>query len=106
MTPASQSGRPETDLARQVAERAARRAHWLAHGERSLAQNLAMIGALGWLVVTPTLAGVFLGRWLDRRLHGGLFWTGALLMSGLVLGCALAWRRVREIEGEDHHDTR
>lgn len=91
----------ETKLARSVGRRAARRAFWLAHGERSLARNLAMIGALGWLIITPTLAGVFLGRWLDRRFASGIFWTGALLMAGLTVGCLIAWRRVEEIQKED-----
>lgn len=91
----------EGELPASVGRRAARRAFWMAHGERSLARNLAMIGALGWLVVTPTLAGVFLGRWLDRRLASGVFWTGAFIVAGLALGCWLAWRRVGEIERED-----
>ena len=47
------------------------------------------------------LAGVFLGRWLDRRFDAGIFWTGALLVVGLVAGCAVAWRRVQEIQRED-----
>ena len=91
----------EARLARSVERRAARRAFWLAHGERSLARNLAMIGALGWLVVTPTLLGVFLGRWLDGQFGSGLLWTGALLTVGLVLGCLIAWRRVEQIQRED-----
>ena len=73
----------------------------MAHGERSLAQNLAMIGALGWLVVTPTLAGIFAGRWLDHHFAAGIFWTGALIVAGLALGCSLAWRRIQEIQRED-----
>jgi ATP synthase protein I len=101
MTPARSPIPDDADLARSTGRRAARRAYWLAHGERSLARNLAMIGALGWLVVTPTLAGVFLGRWLDHRLGSGIFWTGGLLTAGVALGCALAWRRVKEIERED-----
>ena len=103
MTPSPAKPTPDADaeLTKSVAQRAARRAFWLAHGERSLAQNLAMIGALGWLVVTPTLAGVFLGRWLDHRLGTGIFWTGALIVAGLAIGCALAWRRVQEIQRED-----
>ncbi len=40
---------------------------WQREGERSIGQNLAMIGALGWTIVTPTLLGIFAGRWLDRR---------------------------------------
>lgn len=64
--------------------------------ERSLAENMAMVGALGWLIVIPTLLGTWLGRWLDRRYDTGLTWTGALLTAGLVLGCWLAWRRMHE----------
>jgi ATP synthase protein I len=88
-------------FAREVGRRAAWRAAWLRSGERPLARNLAMIGALGWLVVTPTLAGVFLGRWLDQRLHTGILWSGALLTLGVALGCAVAWRRVRQLEREE-----
>lgn len=87
--------------ASEVGRRAARRAFWLRHGERSLARNLAMIGALGWLVVTPTVGGLFVGRWLDRAFTGGIFWTGAFLVLGLGLGCWLAWRRVEDIQRED-----
>lgn len=94
-------GDVESALQRAVAQRAKRRAFWQTHGERSLAQNLAMIGALGWLVITPTLAGVFLGRWLDRRFDVGIFWTGALLTAGLATGCVIAWRRVQQIQRED-----
>jgi ATP synthase protein I len=100
-SPPSPPGGEKGDLVHSVGRRAARRAFWVAHGERSLARNLAMIGALGWLVVIPTLAGVFFGRWLDQRLHAGIFWTGALLMVGVTLGCILAWRRVQEIRKED-----
>ncbi|HTY65758.1 MAG TPA: AtpZ/AtpI family protein [Alphaproteobacteria bacterium] len=72
-------------------ERLERRAH---EGERSIGQNLAMIGALGWTVVLPTLAGIFLGRWLDRHFASGIFWTLGLLTLGLAAGCTLAWKRM------------
>lgn len=103
MTPSPDNPSPDADarLVRSIAQRAARRAFWQSHGERSLAQNLAMIGALGWLVVTPTVAGLFLGRWLDRRFDAGIFWTGALLTIGIAAGCAIAWRRIQEIQRED-----
>ncbi|QUD89535.1 AtpZ/AtpI family protein [Phenylobacterium montanum] len=103
MNPPTAKPAPDTDtkLMQSVAERAARRTFWLTHGERSLARNLAMIGALGWLVITPTLVGVFLGRWLDRLFKAGIFWTGALIVAGLTLGCWLAWRRIEEIQRED-----
>ncbi len=78
-----------------VRKRRERREQWKREGERSIGQNLAMIGALGWTIVTPTLIGVFLGRWLDRTFGSGVFWTLSLLVAGLALGCALAWKRIR-----------
>ena len=86
---------------RSIGRHAARRAFWLKHGERPLAQNLAMSGILGWMVVLPALAGVLLGRWLDRRFDSGIVWTGALIFVGLALGCWFAWRRIQEIEREE-----
>ncbi len=65
-------------------------------GERSLWQNLSMVGALGWLVVTPTLLGVAVGRWLDARFDAGQTFTGALIMLGAGFGLYLAWQRMNE----------
>jgi ATP synthase protein I len=50
-----------------------------------------MLGIVGWSIGTPTLLGVFLGRWLDKRHPGGRSWTLTLLFAGLCLGCAAAW---------------
>jgi len=74
--------------------RQARRERWQREGERSVGQNLAMIGVLGWTIVLPTLGGIFAGRWLDRHFNMGIFWTLALLVAGLALGCTLAWKRM------------
>ncbi len=81
-------------LSEAVRTRAERRAHWQREGERSIGQNLAMIGALGWTIVLPTLIGIFAGRWLDRAFNMGIFWTLGLLVAGLALGCTLAWKRM------------
>lgn len=77
-----------------VRTRRERRARWQREGERSLGQNLAMIGVLGWTIVTPTLIGIFVGRWLDRQFGSGIFWTLGLLVVGLALGCTFAWKRM------------
>ncbi len=77
-----------------VRKRRERQERWRREGERSIGQNLAMIGALGWTIVTPTLIGVFVGRWLDRVFASGVFWTFALLVLGLAIGCTLAWKRM------------
>lgn len=86
--PDAPAGNHLAEAARRELRRqeAARHNHWL--------RALAMIGGLGWLVIAPTLGGIWLGRQLDRALgQGGIFWTGALLMVGLALGCWMAWRR-------------
>ena len=81
-------------LGKAVKTRQERRARWQREGERTIGQNLAMIGALGWTIVTPTLVGIFVGRWLDRQFAMGIFWTLGLLVLGLAAGCALAWNRI------------
>lgn len=63
-------------------------------GKRSIGQDLALIGVIGWTVVLPTVLGIFVGRWLDRKFASGIFWTLAMLVGGLSLGCFLAWQRL------------
>lgn len=91
----SAAPRDPDPLDKAVRTRQERRALWRREGERSLGQNLAMIGALGWTVVIPTLIGIFAGRWLDREFHSGIFWTLGLLVAGLAIGCAMAWQRIQ-----------
>ena len=87
--------RDREPLGDAVRTRIERRARWQREGERSLGRNLAMIGALGWTIVTPTLIGLFGGRWLDHRFESGVFWTLGLLIAGLVVGCYIAWQRMQ-----------
>lgn len=89
MSPAPEHPERLDEAVRSARER---RDRWLRYGERSLAQNLAMIGVLGWTVMIPTLAGIYVGRWIDRSYHTGIFWTLGLLVLGLTIGCFLAWR--------------
>lgn len=81
-------------LEKNVRLRAERHRRWLREGEPTVAHRLAQIGVLGWIVVTPLLLGLFLGRWLDHRTGSALFWTAPLLLLGLGLGCWSAWRWV------------
>ncbi len=84
---------PQKDeLVAETEKRAERHRSWKETGEDSMARRLGQIGVLGWMIVTPILVGVFLGRWLDARLGSGLAATGALLMLGTALGCWSAWR--------------
>jgi len=51
---------------------------------------------LGWIIVTPTLIGLFIGRWLDYKLGTGIFWSAPLLMVGVAIGCWSAWRWIHK----------
>ena len=61
-------------------------------GEPALSRQLAQVGVLGWIVVAPALVGVLAGRWLDRLLTTGIFWTAGCLFLGVALGFWSAWR--------------
>lgn len=78
-----------------VKTRRERRAGRKEASERSVGQNLAMIGTLGLTIVIPTLIGVFAGRWLDHSFDSGVHWTLGLLVAGLAAGCWLAWTKIR-----------
>jgi len=81
-------------MLRAVRTREDRRRQWEQEGERPLWKNLSVIGALGWLIVIPTLAGVMLGRWLDKTFDTGIMFSGALIFLGVVLGSYLVWQRI------------
>ena len=89
-------GEDNGEMENAVQLRRQREQLWRRSGERSLWQNVSMIGALGWLIVTPTLLGVAIGRWLDWRFETGIFWSGALIMLGAAFGGYLAWRRIEK----------
>jgi ATP synthase protein I len=84
---------PEEDpLVRETRLRRDRRARWRQEGDMSVGRRLAQIGVLGWILVTPTLLGLFIGRWLDDRLSSGIFWTAPFMVLGLCLGGWTAWK--------------
>jgi ATP synthase protein I len=60
--------------------------------EPSLGSRLGQIGILGWSIVLPTLAGLALGHWLDRRFGTGVFFSAPLLMIGAAFGLWSAWK--------------
>ena len=85
---------PDTDDAMAAA---ARKASERARGgalipEPSLGARRGPIGILGWMIVAPTLFGVLVGRWLDRALGSGVFFSAPLIMIGAALGFRAAWK--------------
>jgi ATP synthase protein I len=84
---------PETDPVAEAARRAADRSKQGAeHPEPSLGARFGQIGVLGWMIVVPALIGLFLGRWLDRQLATGIFFSAPLLMVGVAIGFWSAWK--------------
>ena len=59
-----------------------------------MGRALAMMGRFGWTIVAPILIGVFIGRWLDRIFHSGVFWSAALVFLGAAVGFCAVWKRM------------
>jgi ATP synthase protein I len=78
-------------LARSAKRASQLEQHKIDHPEPSLGARLAQTGIVGWMVVTPTLLGAWLGRWLDQLALTGVLFSAALLLSGAALGFWSAW---------------
>ena len=87
-------GQEDNHMREAVRLREERARRWQEEGERPLWKNLSMVGALGWLIVVPTLLGVLAGRWLDHTFDTGITFTGALIFIGVCLGGSMAWHRI------------
>jgi ATP synthase protein I len=84
----------DAEFVKRVAAKAARKRKGQLQGQQTVWFGLGMFGTIGWSVALPTLLGAMLGVWLDRHHPGPHSWTLALLVAGLVIGCANAWRWV------------
>ena len=67
--------------------------------------GLGLFGVIGWSVMIPTLIGIAVGIWADRKWPGQISWTLTFLFAGIILGCLNAWYWVekerKEIEEEN-----
>ena len=93
---------PEAAFSQQIASDAARKLKRQREHGTGVWYGLGMTGLIGWSVVVPTLLGALLGLWLDQHHPGGRSWTLALLIGGLVLGCANAWLWVAREDKQMH----
>jgi len=82
----------ETAFSRQIALKVARKAQ-AQRSDPGAWLGLGMFGMVGWSVAVPTVCGALLGAWLDSH-HPKRSWTLALLVAGLMVGCAIAWHWV------------
>jgi len=62
--------------------------------------GLGMFGMVGWSVVVPTLLGAALGIKLDKMYRQSFSWTLTFLITGLFIGCLIAWHWV----SKEHND--
>lgn len=87
-----------TQVARKLkAQRAATQSAWF---------GLGMFGIIGWSVAVPTLLGALLGAWWDKHHAGPPSWTLALLVAGLIIGCANAWYWIAQQNIAINNDSR
>jgi ATP synthase protein I len=101
--PAATPSRDESTYAAQVGMQATRKMKARRNQTPGVWFGLGMMGLIGWSVVVPTLLGAAIGLWLDKNHAGAHSWTLALLVAGLVIGCANAWHWIAK-EDQAMHD--
>ena len=84
----------EHEFEQAVKRAQSRREHWLRTGELPMGRALGMMGRSGWTIVAPILIGAFVGRWLDRTFHSGVFWSATLVFLGATVGFWAVWKRM------------
>jgi ATP synthase protein I len=95
----------ESDFSQQVRAQATRKIRAQRAGNSGVWFGLGMSGLIGWSVTVPTVVGALLGVWIDRTHPGAHSWTLALLVAGLVIGCANAWHWVSQQDQTMHDDS-
>lgn len=83
-------------LGEKIGARESRKIRVRSRRDRTLWHGLGAAGIVGWSVAVPTVAGVFLGLWIDRHWPGEFSWSLALLLGGIALGCLNAWYWVNQ----------
>ena len=98
----------QSDLARKVAEKSARKLKSRRNASQKAWFGLGMMGLVGWSVAVPTLIGVFVGVWIDSTGKSRYSWTFMLLIAGIVIGCLNAWhwlsKEEKDLRDEEEQD--
>ncbi|MFO7544087.1 MAG: AtpZ/AtpI family protein [Trueperaceae bacterium] len=92
---------PPDGLLDTVRRKQHRRQRARREGDRPLAAGLGLFGLVGWSVAVPTVLGIAIGVWIDRRYDGPYSWTLMLMITGVVIGCFNAWYWVRRESERD-----
>lgn len=94
----------KSSLTDEIGAKAARKIKARRNSAPGIWFGLGMMGLVGWSIAVPTILGAALGIWLDHVFPGEHAWTLALLMAGLVLGCANAWHWVAQQDKHMHEE--
>lgn len=92
---------PGQNLGRRIGRRAERKLSARQARRRSAWFGLGMFGLIGWSVAIPTLIGIAVGVWLDKRWPGPASWTLTFLIIGVAIGCLNAWYWIKQESGRD-----
>ena len=83
--------KPEDASAKAIRRRAERMQQTRNEPKYSPLNGLCVFGVIGWSVAMPTVAGAFLGMWLNRVAPQSFSWPIALILGGVVVGAMVAW---------------
>ncbi len=78
---------------KEVSEKA-RRMRRARSRPRGAWSGLGMVGAVGWMLALPTVAGAFAGHLLDMRADSGVTYALAGMLLGICVGGYAVWRFV------------
>ena len=85
------------DELRKKVESQARRMRQADRERPTLLAQTVYVGTLGLLLVLPTVAGAYLGRWLDGLLEGySMRWTMSLILVGVAVGVVNVYLFIKE----------
>ncbi|AEF98944.1 AtpZ/AtpI family protein [Methylomonas methanica] len=102
----AEPSKPPPHLADRIGHKAARHQRARERPKHGLWFGLGMFGLVGWSVAIPTVLGIALGIWLDRKWPGPPSWTLTLLFLGVILGCRNAWYWIERERHDNHTDKR
>jgi ATP synthase protein I len=95
--PEKQEREREARFGKTVDKKAVRKIRGRQERERAIWSWLGMMGLVGWSVAIPTLVGLAIGIWLDKRASSEtISWTLTFLIIGVALGCLQAWYWVQK----------
>lgn len=86
-----ENGSQRSDFENKVELKAIRKIKAQKRRKHSFWESISVFGLVGWSVVIPTLLGVALGIWIDKKYPGRQSWTLTFLIVGMALGCLNAW---------------